>query len=244
MPASASALERAVFENPALRLIGVSRTSTRVLTRWVLSNAMRSAISLPSYPTVYTVKGSAFMRGEVRALRGLPCITLLPGRLLELVTESLAREAVTARDEFFAVRDLWLIACPAYLAGALPQSRSYARHRRPADPCHGGPASPSARALNHVGGRRRNRSVPSWLVRRLHGRPSVVGRGVGRGTYGMVGHESPGANSVSGGVDMQIRAAKRYAHYASRLEGRHRAGRHLAGPWRWRRWARPNTFSW
>lgn len=195
MPASASALERAVFENPALRLIGVSRTSTSVSTRWVLSTAMRSATSLPSYPTVYMVKGFAFVRDEVRAPRGLPSITLLPVRLPDVVTESLAREAVTARDEFFAVADLWLIARPAYLAGALPQSRSSARHRRPADPCHGRPASlAEGQGLQACRCRRRDRSVPSCLVRRLHGRPSVMGREMGRGIYGMVGHASPAAN--------------------------------------------------
>jgi hypothetical protein len=128
------------------------------------------------------------MRGEVRALRGLLGITLLPGRLLDLVTDSLAREALTARDVFFAVADLWFIACPAYLAGALAQSRSSARHRLVADPCHDRPAPLARRpSFKQAVGRRRDRSVPSCLVRRLHGRPSVKGREVGRGTYGMVG---------------------------------------------------------
>jgi hypothetical protein len=129
--------------NSALKMCAESR---------VLSNAIRSATSLPSYPTVYTVKGSAFLRGEVRALRGLLGITLLPGRLLELVTDSLAREAVTARDKFFAVADLWFIACPAYLAGTLAQSGSSARHRRPVDPCHDRPA-PLARGQGLQTGR-------------------------------------------------------------------------------------------
>ena len=225
MPASASALERAVFENPALRLIGVSRTSTSVSTRWVLSNAMRSATSLPSYPTVYMVKGFAFVRDEVRAPRGLPGITLLPVRLPEVVTESVAREAVTARDEFFAVADLWLIACPAYLVGALPQSRSSARRCRPAS-LPRQPRIAPAPGFKQAAGRRRDRSVPSCLVRRLHGRPSVVGREVGRGIYGMVRHASPAANSVSGGVGMQIRVTRRYAHHASRSALRHRVGGH------------------
>lgn len=56
----------------------------------------------------------------------------------------------------------------------------------------------------------------------------------------MVGDASPAANSVSGGVEMQIRAARRYAHDASLWSCDIEPGGTWPKPWR--RWARSDAF--